>query len=94
MHIEVWTLRAELLGEEHPSTLLSRYHMALCRGELGDAAIATSSLEEIYALRCENSGEENIRTLEVLETLGRFYARLGEYADRKRQGHAVYVPPL
>ena len=70
---EVYTLRCEVLGVEHPDVINSMNNLAVQHSKLGHHREAIEWGERAYALRCKILGERHPDTLITLDNLSYCY---------------------
>lgn len=73
-------IRRRILGDNHPTTLDTRHHLAWARGRLGDWAGARTELQRVLAARRATLGDEHPATLNTRQNLAWVHGPLGDWA--------------
>ena len=87
---ELYALRCQVLGPEHPDTLNALNNLAVVYGEMGDHEKSLELREKAYHLRCQVLGPEHPDTLVSLSNLAVTYTYLQEHPKALELRRIVY----
>ncbi|KAH8834428.1 hypothetical protein DL96DRAFT_1810700 [Flagelloscypha sp. PMI_526] len=87
----VLALRTEILGKEHPDTLISMNNLASTYSNLGQHKDALKLNEQVLALMAQIQGEEHPFTLSGMNNLANTYSLLGQHKDALKLGEQALV---
>lgn len=78
MREEALELSREILGPEHPHTLIAMLHLAISKKNAGFPAEALRIGEEVLTLSRRVNGPEHFHSLRMVQNLAAFYAAAGQ----------------
>ena len=85
-----YEIRKEVLGEEHPETLITRYNIAMMRGVSEGPEKKLELLEEVYELQKKNLGEDDPDLLTTLSSIAYSYYEMKDYEKSLKLSEKVY----
>ncbi|NUT36621.1 MAG: tetratricopeptide repeat protein [Hamadaea sp.] len=90
LDMEVLREQTELLGAEHPHTLMTAGGLAADLRALGRYAEALDRDEQTYAIWSLRYGDDNPRTLAALNNLASSYRHMGNFRAARERDEKVY----